>query len=67
MVSENGVYDYYPHSDFEGPCTCAECQPDPKHGYYPTCGICGCQLRRYGLCKMCMTKPEATKYIVEHC
>jgi hypothetical protein len=72
VFMSNGYNDIYPHSDFEGPCTCAECCMDIQNGYYPTCGVCERPLRQHGLCKECVESSDpsiaekAKKYMEEN-
>jgi hypothetical protein len=66
VYAEQGYADIYPHSDFEGPCTCSECCRDEANGYYPTCAVCMKPLRAIGLCKECVETLAGKEYMIEH-
>ncbi len=63
---ENGYFDIYPHTDFEGPCTCSECCMDIPNGYVPSCGVCNKPLRMHGLCTDCVKTDAGKVYMSEN-
>lgn len=59
------VPENYPHTDFAGPCGCAECCFDEESGYTPSCSDCRRPTHVYGICVECNEMRKNREFIAE--